>query len=379
MKYFKLPDLGEGLPEADILEWHVKEGDQIDEDQLLVSVETAKAVIDVPSPQNGVIAHLFGAEGDTVHTGEPLVEFVTDEEEDSGTVVGSLTKAAATSSQQDDFIIGASPSSLAHRQQRTTPAGRALANRLQIDINTISGTGHEGTISVSDIEQAARFNRQFGAPERLKGVRKHMAINMSQAHAQIVHVSLFEDAHISHWPQKTDITMRLIQAITVACQHEPIINSWFDGQQMTLRQQKHIDLGVAVDTEKGLFVPVLRNISGRSKSDLRDGLNQLRSDVNARTIPASELQGATITLTNFGTMAGRYATPIVVPPQVAIIGAGVIREEAVVDNGEIKIGKVLPISLTFDHRVVTGGEAARFLQVFINSLQDNDTEMKPST
>lgn len=373
MKYFKLPDLGEGLPEADILEWHVKEGDHINEDQLLVSVETAKAVIDVPSPQSGVIAHLFGAEGETVHTGEPLVEFVTDEEDDTGTVVGSLTKASADASQQDDFIIGASPSSLAHRQQRTTPAGRALANRLDIDIDTIKGTGHQGSISVNDIEQAARFNRQFGAPQRLKGVRKHMAVNMSQAHAQIVPVSLFEDAHISHWPHKTDITMRLIQAIAAACQSEPVINSWFDGQQLTLRQHKHIDLGVAVDTEKGLFVPVLRNISGRTESDLRDGLNQLRSDVSARTIPAAELQGATITLTNFGTMAGRYATPIVVPPQVAIIGAGVIREEAVVDNGKIIIGKVLPLSLTFDHRVVTGGEAARFLQVFINSLEDNYT------
>ncbi len=369
MKYFKLPDLGEGLPEADILEWHVKEGDHINEDQLLVSVETAKAVIEVPSPQTGIIAHLFGAEGDTVHTGEPLVEFVTDEEEDSGTVVGSLSQADITS-QTDDFIIGASPSSLAHRQQRTSPAGRALANRLEIDLSTIKGTGQQGAISVNDIEQAARYNRQFGAPERLKGVRKHMAINMSQAHAQIVPVALFEDAHIGHWPKNTDITMRLIQAITAACQSEPIINSWFDGQQLTIRQHKHIDLGVAVDTDKGLFVPVLRNIAGRSNAELRDGLNQLRSDVAARTIPAAELQGATITLTNFGTMAGRYATPVVVPPQVAIIGAGVIREEPLVEKGKIVVGKVLPISLTFDHRVATGGEAARFLKVFISSLED---------
>ncbi|WP_028470314.1 dihydrolipoamide acetyltransferase family protein [Neptunomonas japonica] len=371
MKYFKLPDLGEGLPEADILEWHVSEGDHVDEDQLLVSVETAKAVIDVPSPQTGIIAHLFGAEGDTVHTGEPLVEFISDDkEEDAGTVVGSLV-TAETASQEDTFIIGASPSSLAHRQQRATPAIRALANRLDIDLDTIKGSGQQGTISTHDVEHAARFNKTFGAPERLKGVRKHMAINMSQAHAQIVPVSLFEDAHISHWPAKADITMRLIQAIAAACQHEPILNSWFDGQQLTLRQHQHIDLGVAVDTDKGLFVPVLRNIAGRSETALREGLDQLRSDVLARTIPAAELQGATITLTNFGTMAGRYATPIIVPPQVAIIGAGVIRNEAVVRNGKIEIGKVLPISLTFDHRVATGGEAARFLSVFIRSLEDN--------
>ncbi|SIS91357.1 dihydrolipoamide acetyltransferase family protein [Neptunomonas antarctica] len=370
MKYFKLPDLGEGLPEADILEWHIKEGDLVKEDQLLVSVETAKAVIEVPSPQTGVIAHLFGAEGDTVHTGEPLVEFITDDEDDSGTVVGTLARADNTS-QEDNFIIGASPSSLAHRQQRATPAVRALAKRLDIDIDTIKATGHQGGVSVSDIEQAARLNQQFGAPERLKGVRKHMAKNMSQAHADVAAVSIFDDANISHWVAKTDITMQLILAIAAACKQEPIMNSWFDGQQLTIRQHQHIDLGVAVDTDKGLFVPVLRDIAGRSESALREGLNKLRTDVAARTIPAKELQGATITLTNFGTMAGRYATPIVVPPQIGIIGAGVIRDEAVVQTGTIVIGRILPISLTFDHRVATGGEAARFLKVVIATLEDN--------
>lgn len=367
MKYFKLPDLGEGLPEADILEWHVKPGDHVKEDQLLVSVETAKAVIEVPSPQAGVIAHLFGDEGDTVHTGEPLVEFVTDQDEDSGTVVGTLARADQ-SQQEDHFIIGASPSSRAHREAKATPAVRALAQRLHVDLDTITGSGQQGSVTVQDLEHAARYNQQFGSPERLRGVRKQMATNMSMAHAQVVPVSLFEDADISHWPSGTDITLRLIKAIAAACKAQPILNSWFDGQQLTLRQHEHIDLGVAVDTEKGLFVPVLRNIAGRTDDDLRQGLNQLRTDVAARTIPPAELQGATLTLSNFGTMAGRYATPIVVPPQVAIVGAGVIRDAPVIRDGAITQGRILPVSLTFDHRVATGGEAARFLQAFIQAL-----------
>ena len=147
------------------------------------------------------------------------------------------------------------------------------------------------------------------------------------------------------------------------------MNSWFDGQNMTLRQHEAVQLGVAVDTDKGLFVPVLRDISTRTVSDLRNGLERLRADVRARTIPASELQGATITLSNFGTLTGRYATPIIVPPQVTILGAGVIRKQPVAVNGALQIHRLMPLSLTFDHRVATGGEAARFLAALIKNLE----------
>jgi 2-oxoisovalerate dehydrogenase E2 component (dihydrolipoyl transacylase) len=140
------------------------------------------------------------------------------------------------------------------------------------------------------------------------------------------------------------------------------------GEHLNRRLQKTVHLGVAVDTEHGLFVPVLRDIGNRSAEDLREGLNRLRSDVKARTIPPSELQGASITLSNFGTLGGRYATPIVVPPQVAIIGAGAIRREPVMVGNQVKGHRMLPLSITFDHRAATGGEAARFLQAMIASL-----------
>ena len=373
MKYFKLPDLGEGLPEAEIVKWHVAEGDTVSADQIIVSVETAKAIIEVPSPQAGVIAHLFGAEGDTIHTGEPLVEYSGGEDEDSGTVVGEIPQSSEGSSEPDSFIIGAAPSSqnssdVANNHLRATPAVRALAKRLNIDLSQIKGTGPNNTISPADVEKASHMDRHHGKAEPLRGVRKHMARTMAHSHAEVVPVTIHEDADIQLWSEKTDITMRLVQAMAKACAQETGFNAWFDGETLSRRLHNRINLGVAVDTDQGLFVPVLRDIGNRSEEDLRQGLNRMREDVKSRTIPAQELQGATITLSNFGTIAGRYANPIVVPPQVAILGAGVIREEPVAVDGELKIHRILPLSLTFDHRALTGGEAARFLQALLKEL-----------
>lgn len=368
MKYFKLPDLGEGLPEAEIVEWHVQEGDSVEVDQLLVSMETAKAIVEVPSPQAGVIAHLFGAPGDTIHTGEPLVEFDSDEDGDTGTVVGELKQQRDSSSQREEFIVGAAASSREALAVQGTPAMRALAQRLGVNLDSLSGSGPGGRVTTDDVERAASLDRSFGAAEPLKGVRKQMARTMAQSHAEVVPVTLCEDADINHWPKGTDITMRLVEAIAAACKAVPDLNAWFDGQGLSRRLHDRIDLGVAVDTEQGLFVPVLRNIGERSSEDLRDGLDRLRADVKARSIPPTEMQGATLTLSNFGTLAGRYASPVVVPPQVAIVGAGVIRSQPMVFGDKIEPRKVMPLSLTFDHRAATGGEAARFMRALMDAL-----------
>ncbi|MBA4501390.1 dihydrolipoamide acetyltransferase family protein [Marinobacterium marinum] len=370
MKYFKLPDLGEGLPEAEIVEWHVQEGDRVEVDQILLSVETAKAIVEIPSPQAGVIAHTFGRAGETVHTGEPLVEFAGEQETDSGTVVGQLNQSTTHDNQQESFIIGAAPSSLQAARYSSTPAVRALALRLGVNLDTVSGSGPEGRVTSRDVERAAEIDQSFGTAEPLKGVRKQMARAMAMSHAEVVPVSLYEDADIDHWPEGTDITMRLVQAIAAACQQAPDLNAWFDGRQLTRRLHDRVDLGVAVNTDQGLFVPVLRDIARRSSNDLRNGLNQLRKDVKARAIPPSEMQGATITLSNFGTLAGRYASPVVLPPQVAIVGAGVIRPMPVAADGSLCIHRILPLSLTFDHRAATGGEAAHFMHALLQSLAE---------
>ncbi|MDX1754536.1 MAG: dihydrolipoamide acetyltransferase family protein [Marinobacter sp.] len=366
MKYFKLPDLGEGLPEAEIVEWRVNVGDSVEVDQVLVSVETAKAIVEVPSPQAGVVAKLFGEPGDIIHTGEPLLGF-EGEGDDSGTVVGEL-KRADTETRQDQFIIGAAQSSRQARHQRATPGVRALAERLGVNLESISGSGPGGLITNDDVHQQASQQKALGDAEALRGPRRTMAKNMSLSHAQVVPVSIFEDADIGDWKKGADITMRLVQAIAQACEAVPVINAWFDGDHLSRRLLDEVHVGIAVDTPEGLFVPVLRDVNHRSLPDLRQGLENLREAVASRKIPPQEMQGATITLSNFGTMAGQYANPIVTPPQVAIVGAGRIREKVVPHQGKPAVRRVLPLSLTFDHRAATGGEASRFMAAMLAAL-----------
>lgn len=372
MKYFKLPDLGEGLPEAEIVRWHISVGDNVKVDQLMVEVETAKAIVEIPCPQDGTIVALFGTDGDIIHTGEPLVEFQCDQQDDSGTVVGELA-AAETNTTEDHFIVGASPSSLqAHHgtaHPKATPAIRALAKRLNVDLAQLTPAQGQLAVNATDVEKAAKLQQTHGQATPLRGVRRTMAKTMALSHAQVVPVTLMEDADIDDWIPGTDLTMRLVQAVTKACQTSPCLNAWFDGHNLSLRVLSEINIGIAVDAEDGLFVPVLNDVAHRSIKDLRKGLNKMRQDIKQRSIPPSEMQGATITLSNFGTIAGRYANPVVVPPQVTIIGCGAARDEAVVRNGEMRVRKILPLSITFDHRAATGGEAARFMATLIDDLE----------
>src|SRR5690606_3599980 len=169
--------------------------------------------------------------------------------------------------------------------------------------------------------------------------------------------------------ERRDLMIRLILAIAAACKVEPALNAWFDGRALGRRVLPHVHLGIAVDTGDGLFVPVLRDVGNRTPEDLAEGLARLRRDVEARTIPPEEMRGYTFTLSNFGTFGGRYANPIVQPPTVAILGAGRIRDEVVAVAGRPAVRPILPLSLTFDHRAVTGGEATRFLAAVIAHIE----------
>ncbi|MGY4490547.1 dihydrolipoamide acetyltransferase family protein [Pseudomonas sp. TE3610] len=365
MKYFKLPDLGEGLQEAEIVQWHVKAGDTVKADQLLVSVETAKALVDIPAPYDGVVAKTFGGEGDILHVGEPLLGY--EGEADAGTVVGRLEGGGNAS--EDRFFVGAAPSTREHLAARATPAVRQLARQMGVELSALSGSGSEGLITRADVEAAAQSAQDRFGGEKLRGVRRSMALNMAKSHAEVVPVTIFGDADLHRWGQARDPLIRLGKAMAAACKVEPVLNSWFDGRSLSIRTHQNLDLGIAVDTPDGLFVPVLRDVGNRSAEDLKEGMSRLRADVKARSIPPREMMGATITLSNFGTLFGRYANPVVVPPQVAIIGAGGIREEPVAVEGQVVVHPILPLSLTFDHRAVTGGEAARFMRALVEELQ----------
>ncbi len=352
---FNLPDLGEGLAEAEIREWYVKQGDIVKVDQKLLSVETAKAVVDVPSPEAGKIVKLYGNKGDFIKTGAPLVEF----EGDNGSVVGKL-EASSHVLKEDNVIIGARKNE--NEFIKVLPAIRALAKQLNIDLNLVKPTGSHGEITEEDV-------RKSQGSDALHGVRRFMAEAMSYAHQEIAAVTLMDDANITHLSGNADITVAIFQALIHAIKKEPALNAWYDSKTKTRILQHDIHLGLAIDTEEGLFVPVLKDTHQKDAKALRSEIDVFKKSVRDRTVSPNDLKGATITISNFGMFAGRYATPMIVPPQVAILGCGQIRKEVKVVEDKMAICRVAPLSLTFDHRVVTGGEASRFLAAVIHYLE----------
>lgn len=451
-KTFHLPDLGEGLPDATIVEWFVKAGEIAHLDEPLVSMETAKAVVEVPSPFSGKVARHYGNAGDVIETGAALIDIELDaslpqraDAEETGHHHGppkaakpkddEKPAAAEKKSELSDppgradsgTVVGAMEAGDHVHTERTSTAGgvkavpavRALAKKLGVDLGLVVATGADGVVTLKDVKSAAEAGtakqgaRQFaaetasaparasapapasnrpegnrtalsasgqpmrttpptqsvsGQPEQLKGVRRNMARVMADAHTKVVPTTLCDDADIHAWAPGNDITVRLIRSMVRACQAVPALNAWFDGDKLTRTLHPQVDIGIAVDTDDGLFVPALRNADVLDANGIRQAINRLRDQVVNRSIPAEELKGYTISLSNFGVFAGRYATPVVVPPTVAIVAAGKGRHQMTPVMGGFESHKIVPLSLTFDHRAATGGEAARFLKAMLDDL-----------
>jgi pyruvate dehydrogenase E2 component (dihydrolipoamide acetyltransferase) len=364
MKVFDLPDLGEGLHEAEIVAWHVAVGDRVVADQPLVSVETDKAVVEVPAPFGGRIAKLYAEPGATVVVGRPLAGFEAADAVDRGTVAGQLPSESAPEVAETPPPAG---------RIKATPAVRALARKLGVDLGGVSPTGLDGQITAADVRGAAETLSAMEAAEPLRGIRRAMASRMAQAHREVVPATVCDEADIDGWTAGSDLTIRMVEAIVAACRAVPALNAWFESQSESLRVLSRIDLGIAVDTPDGLLVPVLRDVGRRDRADLRRGLDALKRDAEARQIPPDELRGATITLSNFGALGvGRFAELVIVPPQVAIVGAGRTAAKVMMIDGAPAARRSLPLSLTFDHRVVNGGEAARFLKAMMEDLARPD-------
>lgn len=369
MKIFHLPDLGEGLAEAEIREWYVKEGDQVKVDQPLVSMETAKAVVDVPSPYTGKIAKLHGKANEIVKTGAALITFeLAEETHDQGSVVGKL-EAHGKKWEEHNTIVGA-PTDRASKN-KVMPAARMLAQELNVNLSQVKGTGAQGIITVEDVKQhtqASAATHLGAGTESLRGVRRTMAQAMAHSHTEVVPVTIMDDADITHLKPEQDLSVLILQAIAAACKIEPALNAWFDGNTLERKLFSEVNIGLAVDSPEGLFVPVIKQVELQSATDLRKQIDSYKIAASTRALSAADMQGATITLSNFGMIAGRYANPIIMPPTVAIIGCGRSREIPLVQNGKVIVGRILPLSLTFDHRVVTGGEATRFLAAIMKFI-----------
>jgi 2-oxoisovalerate dehydrogenase E2 component (dihydrolipoyl transacylase) len=393
---FNLPDLGEGLPEAEIVAWHVREGEQVETDQPLLSVETAKAVVDVPSPYSGRILRLHAKAGDTVQTGKPLVDFdlpagagpaaaPEPSASNQGMVVGHM---ASSSEEFVEHAVAGRRHHGAHARVRAAPAVRILAKRLGVELASCRATGRHGLVSLDDVLAVAKPSAQRAAApavagltgaDRLRGLRRAMSHSMSLSRDEIAMCTIFDDADIERWTDRRDITARLVRAIVAGAKAEPGLNAWFDpaaqlgagsvGPARKLMAQVH--LAIAMDTPEGLIVPVLRDAGGQAPKQLRAAVNALKERARDRTLAPEELRDATFTLSNFGTLAGRYATPLVVPPTVAILGAGKLQRDVVAGASAPEIHTRLPLSLTFDHRCITGGEACRFLAAVIADLEQD--------
>ena len=474
-KLFLLPDLGEGLPDAEIVEWHVKVGEVVKLDEPLVSMETAKAVVDVPSPFSGTVTRLAGKAGDVITTGAWLAEVELDpklpqraDAQDTGhshghgggahkgagepvpdeptrddggaTTVhasdegGELKADQGAAPAQDGgdagTVVGAMQSSNAVRTEsavaiggvKAMPAVRALAKKMKVDLARVRATGPDGTVTMADVKQAAASGSaalgaapapapagradaaspaasagetaamraaaspapaapKAAAPARadaavamdvddpVRGVRRNMIRSMSAAHAEVVPTTLMDDADLHAWAPGEDIMVRLIRGLAVAATQVPAMNSWFNGKEGTLRRHTRVDVGIAIDAADGLFVGNLRGAERLYPQQVRSELNRIRDGVKARSLPPEDLRDYTIMLSNFGVFAGKYATPVVVPPCVAIIGAGRLHHAVVPVLGGMEAHRIMPLSLTFDHRAATGGEAARFLRALIDDLQ----------
>ena len=390
MTTFNLPDLGEGLPDAEIVAWHVAEGDVVKTDDLLVSVETAKAVVEVPSPHTGVITKLYAGAGDIVATGAPLVDFAegaaaevappaTEEKSESAaTVVGNVPTSSEVL--HETAIAGGSRRRKKGRI-KATPSVRTQAKRLGIDLADITPTGKNGQITAKDLEgfsgkeksptrpAATRATITPGQSTPLRGSRRAMAQSMSMTRDEVALCTMFDDADIHEWLNKRDFTPRIMRAIAAGCAAEPGLNGFFDAESMIHQTESRVDLAMAVDTKDGLIVPVIRNIEDMSLDDIRAAVAKVKQATIDRSVAPQDMVNYTITLSNFGMLAGRYATPLMVPPTVAIIGSGKLQHDVVAVMGGIEVHRRIPLSLSFDHRCVTGGEACRFLAAVIQDLE----------
>jgi len=389
MTTFNLPDLGEGLPDAEIVAWHVAEGDLVSIDDLLVSVETAKAVVEVPSPYTGVVEKLYASAGDIVATGAPLVDFsdvtasdavpeapVADAGEDAATVVGNVPTGGGLL--QETAIAGGSRR---HKKGRTkaTPSVRTKAKRLGLDLAEITATGKNGQITIADLDshaakgkvlaRSARPKAIAGRSDQLRGPRRAMAQSMSKFRDEVALCTLFDDADIHEWIVKRNITARILRAIVAGCVAEPGLNGFYHPDAMTRQTESRVDIAMAVDTEDGLIVPVIRNVEAMSIVDIRAAVEDLKQATRNRTVTPQDMVNYTFTLSNFGMMAGRYATPLMVPPTMGILGTGKLQHDVVAVMGGIEVHRRIPLSLSFDHRCITGGQAARFLAAVIQDLE----------
>ncbi len=372
---FHLPDIGEGVAEAEIVAWHIKVGDRIGEDQPMVDVMTDKATVDMTSPVAGIVTAVHGDIGQLVPVGSVLVEL------DIEPAQTPLTKAAAPSGQAPS-AAPARAGSPTDREPLAAPATRRRAKELGIDLNTVSGTGPEGRITAEDLNayvaraSAGSSSRTGFAEIRLVGLRRKIAEKMQESKRRIPHFGYVEEFDLTALEAlrvslndkrradrpKLTLLAFFMRAVVQLIPAFPYINARYDEDAGILRTYEAVHIGIATQTPDGLMVPVVRHAEARSLWDGAAELARVTAAARAGSATLEELTGSTITLTSLGTLGGIAATPIINHPEVAIIGPNKLIERPVVVADQIVIRLMMNVSSSFDHRIVDGYDAARFIQ-----------------
>lgn len=423
MRYiFNFPDIGEGLEEGTILEWYVTKGQVVKSGQALVNMETDKIVTDIPSPKNGTIVATFGSVGEVVKVGSPLVEIEIEGvhgeqavafanepiiqepiEEGGAGVVGTMELAGKNAflAASDEGSEKPKAEEKAIKKALATPLARAMAKELELDINEIIGTGPSGRVTKTDIldykstgKAGAKVEKQSVVSqllpvdlltyEPLSQIRKAIAKNMINSKQSAAHMTIFEEVEISdlmkirekyknkYADKNTKLTYLpfIVKATVNALQQHRQLNSQLDLENDRMIYKNFYNIGIAVDTPEGLVVPVIKNADKLSLLQIAQIITELSEKARDRKLSLDDMKDGSFTLTNYGSIGGIFATPVINYPQVGILGIGRIVQKPIVQDNQIVVGNVLSLSLSVDHRIVDGGEASRFVNSIMKYLSD---------
>jgi pyruvate dehydrogenase E2 component (dihydrolipoamide acetyltransferase) len=421
---FLFPDLGEGLTEGKLLQWYVQEGQQVKEGDLIAKVETDKVVADIPVPKAGRVLRLHGRPDEILLVGNPLVELETDAAAGAGAaapatvpvsaesgpgVVGNIEVATGTdvmpASGEGLAPIAASAAGHAGERVTASPVARRMARDLGVELAHVSGSGPQGRVMKADIQRAAQ-DAPATAPhtpssavvprsplpaagprggertEPLSQLRKTVAARMVQSKFSAPHATTFEEVEVSRLVElrasqraryeaqgiRLSYMPFICKAVATALLRHPKLNCRLEMDRSQVVFHDYVNLGLAVDTPEGLLVPVIRDADTLSIRELALRIADLAERARTRQIRLDELRGGTFTITNYGAIAGIFGAPIINTPEAAILGVGRLLDQPVIRDGAVVPGKILPLSLAVDHRIIDGGDAARFLRELMELL-----------
>ena len=399
---FRFPDVGEGIAQGEIVRWLVAQGDRVRADQPLVEVETDKAVVEIPAPRAGTILRLPVAAGETIQVGEILA--VIGEADGSEASVAPPPEAASVVGRLDAKTMDLPPEpvaaqpeddAIADRRVLAIPSVRKLARDLGVDLSRVTPSGPHGRIRREDVLRTAPQNAEpaqsadtqrdtHGAIELqpLTALRRTIAKAMVEAATTAVPITTIDEVDISElldWRARgnaaaADVRLTLLpfimKAVVAALKQHPTLNASLAEDQQHLILKRYYHLGIATDTPEGLIVPVVKDVDRKSLLALATEVHQLAELANTRRIPLADLRGGTFTISNYGAVGGIFATPMLHLPQVSILGVGRFMQKPVAYEEAIALRTILPLSLTFDHRVLDGAAAQRFLNAVMAYLVD---------